>query len=82
MCAPEKIIESLKNWKLEAVPTESTGTSDMHEVRAQEIILAGWIGFSPKLGIFTVITSSAVFKVSSFPKHSCSCDMKASCHHI
>ena len=82
VCAPEKIIESLKNKKLEAVPAERTGTSDMHEVRAQEIIEAGGIGFSPKLGIFSVITSSAVFKVSLLPKQSCSCDIKASCHHI
>ena len=82
VCAQEKIIESLKNRKLEAVPTERTGTSDMHEVRAQEIIVAGWIGFSPKLGLFTVMTSNAVFKVSLFPKKSCSCDMNASCHHI
>ena len=68
VCAPEKMIESLKNKKLETTPTESKCASDMREVRAQEIIEAGGIGFSPKLGIFTVITSNAVFKALSFPK--------------
>ena len=82
VCAPEKIKVSLKNKKLETVPTESTCTSDMRKVRAQEIIEAGGIGFRPKLGIFTVITSNAVFKVSLFPKQLYSCDLKASYHHI